>query len=148
MSKALATLVAVALGGVAVGADAGGRGYRGGGAHHAGPPGGAYVGARPYWRGVYWGPRIGIYYGAPGYWAGWPYAWAATPYPYWVAPAVVGAVAAPLVYTPPVQPPADDYWYYCTRPAGYFPYVQDCEQPWLKVLPQTRGESGAPRLAP
>lgn len=151
MNKALAILAAVSLGGFAVSADAGGRGY--GGGRYVGPPGGAHVGARPYWGGgAYWGPRVGIYYGAPAYWGGWPYAWAA-PYPYWTAPVVIGAAAAPLVYTPPaappVAPPADNYWYYCIQPAGYFPYVRDCDQPWLKVVPQAPGDAGAaPRLAP
>jgi len=33
--------------------------------------------------------------------------------------------------------------------AGYFPYVKDCSEPWLKVVPQAPGEQPtAPRLAP
>ena len=41
------------------------------------------------------------------------------------------------------------YWYYCTQPAGYFPYVKACSQAWLKVVPQAPGEQPtAPRVAP
>ena len=29
------------------------------------------------WRAGYWGPRAGIYIGAPAYWGGGPYAWGA-----------------------------------------------------------------------
>ena len=32
------------------------------------------------------------------------------------------------------------YWYYCTDPAGYHPYVKDCPQGWMQVVP-----SGPPR---
>jgi hypothetical protein len=53
------------------------------------------------------------------------------------------AVAAPQV-TPEVN-----HWYYCIQPAGYFPYVKDCSEPWLKVVPQAPGEQpSAPRVAP
>ena len=31
---------------------------------------------------------------------------------------------------------ANNYWYYCTDPAGYFPYVQTCNKAWIPVVPQ------------
>ena len=42
------------------------------------------------------------------------------------------------------------YWYYCTEPAGYYPYVQQCARPWIAVQPQRRATGrqcpvGAPR---
>lgn len=113
----------------------------------------------PVWGAGYWGPRFGVYYGGPGYWAGtWPYAWgAAYAAPYAYAPFVVNANPAPQVFvqqealpaaTAPTAP-ADSYWYYCTQPEGYFPYVKDCSQAWMKVVPQMPGETTAPpRLAP
>jgi hypothetical protein len=130
-----------------------------GGGRHAGPyPGGAY---RPFypplrpvypgWGGGYWGPRAGVYVGAPAYWGGWPYAWgAAYALPYAVAPIVVNSAPPPQVIVQPAhQAPADSYWYYCTQPAGYFPYVQNCAQPWMKVVPQVPGRNDAPpQLAP
>jgi hypothetical protein len=145
----------------------------------AGPPprGGPYAGPyqgqpyRPYypavrpvypgWGAGYWAPRAGIYIGAPAYWGGWggwggwPYGWAApyaVPYtvPYTVAPLVVNTAPAPQVIVQPAPPaPADSYWYYCTQPAGYFPYVQSCTQQWMKVVPQVPGgQNSPPQLAP
>ena len=29
------------------------------------------------------------------------------------------------------------YWYYCTEPAGYYPYVQSCDRAWIPVLPSS-----------
>jgi hypothetical protein len=89
----------------------------------------------------------------PGYWGAWPYAWgAAYAVPYAVAPYVVAAAPAPqVVVQQPVvaQPAASSYWYYCTQPAGYYPYVQNCSQPWMTVVPQVPGAPGAaPQLAP
>ena len=35
-------------------------------------------------------------------------------------------------------PAPSNYWYYCTEPAGYFPYVQNCNRAWIPVTPQTQ----------
>jgi len=157
----------------------GGGGGRGGPPRAVGGPGyggGAFVGVRPGyggypgygyagWRGGYWGPRAGFYYGGPGYWGGWPGAWAAWPgvwgasyaYPYNVAPIVINSTPQtqlfvqqePAAAPAPQATPEISYWYYCIQPAGYFPYVKDCSQPWLKVVPQAPGEQpSAPRVAP
>lgn len=91
-----------------------------------------------YWGPGYWGPRVVVT--TPGVVAPWPYAWSgayAVPY-----------VAPPVVVTTPAAPDTG-YWYYCPQPAGYHPYVQECSQPWLKVVPQQPGESTTPpRLVP
>jgi hypothetical protein len=125
----------------------------------------AYRPIYPRWGAGYWGPRFGVYYGGPGYYAGpgywgatWPYAWgAAYAAPYALAPWVVNTAPAPQVFiqqevlpaTPAPAAPTDSYWYYCTQPAGYFPYVKDCSQAWMKVVPQVPGETTTPpRLAP
>jgi hypothetical protein len=136
-----------------------------GGGRHGGPPG-AYYGAgyRPFYPayrpiypgwGGYWGPGFGVYVGGPGYWGAWPYAYgwgAGYAWPYAVSPLVVNAAPAPQVIVQPAAPvpevPATSYWYYCTQPAGYFPYVQDCTQAWMKVVPQVPGSATSPRLAP
>lgn len=133
-----------------------------GGGHRAGPPaGGAYYGhsvRHHHSHGGYWGPRIGVYYGPGfGYWGAWNYGWGlgygavypyAYPYvagyPFAYAPVVINSTPIPQTYIqqepaaePTVQPaPTINYWYYCTQPAGYFPYVQNCNQPWMKVVPQ------------
>jgi hypothetical protein len=69
----------------------------------------------------------------------------------WVGPGVV--VAPPVVVVPPVYaaPPvvvetaapvyqerpeaAQQYWYYCQDPQGYYPYVQQCPRGWQPVSP-------------
>lgn len=109
------------------------------------------------WNGGYRGPRVGIYYGTGfGYWSAWNYGWVsgyAVPYPHGypfafgfpVTYAPVVITSAPITQTYIQQEPAVEagtptaptvnYWYYCTQPAGYFPYVQNCNQAWMKVIP-------------
>jgi hypothetical protein len=104
--------------------------------------GGGYWGPG-YWRPGYWGPRVGVYVGAPAaaYWGAWPY----------VAPVAVAAPpVAQVIVTPAPAPVAQPvgYWYYCAQPAGYYPYVQQCSQAWMTVLPQAPGSAVAPQLAP
>ena len=125
---------------------------------HAGPPprGGIYVRPPvvypgPPYRPVYpyrpYYPGWGVGYWRPGVVVGtaWPYPWGV---PYAVPPLVVSTAPAPQVIVQPAQP-ADSYWYYCTQPAGYYPYVQQCGQPWMKVVPQVPGSTSVPpRLAP
>lgn len=51
------------------------------------------------------------------------------------------------VYSPPPPPlpvsiyanPANQWWYYCTQPAGYYPYVQQCPAGWIQVSPRPPG---------
>jgi hypothetical protein len=35
----------------------------------------------------------------------------------------------------PSQPMETSYWYYCQKPQGYYPYVQECPTGWMKVVP-------------
>ncbi len=115
----------------------------------AGPPRGGYHGGG-YHRGGYWGPGVGIYYGGFGYGYGWGY-------PYVYAPIVITTESVPQVLiqqdaqvgaATQNEPPAN-FWYYCTQPAGYFPYVQNCSQPWMKVVPQIPSDQATtPRAVP
>ena len=167
MNRALTALTAAALACAAHARPPGPPGPPPGG-RYAAPPGywaGGYRPVYPGWRAGYWGPRAGIYVGGPGYWGPWPYGWgasytvpynwvyAAPPLPY-VWPATVAAPAPQVIVQPGVQPAAAEsgaasYWYYCTEPAGYYPYVPQCGQPWMKVVPQVPGSHGAaPQLAP
>lgn len=175
MSKAvLGVVVAAGLGLLAQSAVAGPGGARvtGGSRYVVGAPAaGAYVhggynrypgysGVRHGWYGGYWGPSVGIYYAGPGYWGGWPYAWGygygyGYGYPYAYSPIVVNTTTAPQSYIqqdseprPAQDAPAPYYWYYCNQPAGYFPHVQGCSHPWMKVIPQAPGDTSAPRFAP
>jgi hypothetical protein len=125
--------------------------------------GGPYrPGVRPGW-GAWggWGygyPRYGWGYGygwglGLGYGAGWAlatvpawgYGW---PAPTYVAPSWVPTVTAPVVEqvvveerksaAPEAAARQPGYWYYCTEPAGYYPYVNTCSRPWIAVNPTAR----------
>ena len=127
-------------------------GYRGAGYY-------GHPGAHHGWRGAYWGPRVGVYAGPVwGFWGPWAYGWGpgfgflypyaypyAAGYPLASVPLIINATPIPQTYIQqePVaeaatQPaaPGGNYWYYCTQPAGYYPYVQNCSQPWITVTPQ------------
>jgi hypothetical protein len=127
-----------------------GGGGHSGGYHSGGGHGGSYQGGH-YHGGYYRGGHYGGWYGG-AYW-GWPW-YAAWPgyywgygYPYY---GYYGAYAsypayepAPSVYVEPgpsggaisAAPAPRVLWYYCNDPAGYYPYVQECNSPWVKVLP-------------
>ena len=101
-------------------------GYRGG--YGGGWHGGGYRGYGG-WYGGWYGPGLGIYLGGPAYWGAWPYPYYGA-YPAYYPYAVYGS-DEPTVYVEPQQeaaPAAAYYWYYCTDPAGYYPYVQNCSK--------------------
>ena len=94
------------------------------------------------WRGHHWhggGPRVFVGFGP---WWGYPYWYYPPPYYVYSSPTVV--VQQPPVYVeqqqpmgapaPPVSaPPQQQYWYYCQPSGGYYPNVQTCTEPWIKV---------------
>jgi hypothetical protein len=55
-------------------------------------------------------------------------------FPVVVAPPVVFAPATPVYVQPPPQP---TYWYYCESAQTYYPYIQQCPDGWLEVVPQS-----------
>ncbi len=122
-------------------------GYAGGWYGHGWRGGGWYGGG---WRGGWYGPSFGVTIGGPAYWGAWPYPYFAPYYNYYPYATFPYPVSDPDYYVqqaPNEAPPAQsDYWYYCTEPAGYYPYVQKCSRPWMQVIPQRGG--GAPSLAP
>lgn len=90
------------------------------------------------------GPRVFIGVGPV-----WPYPyWYYPPHPYYFYPSppiVVqqppvyveqqqGAPAPPIGSAPSVQVQA--YWYYCQPSGAYYPHVQTCAEPWVKVPPR------------
>jgi hypothetical protein len=81
------------------------------------------------WRSGYWwrgwrGGRVGWWWCAGGYWY-----WFASPiYPY---PATVPAAVVGGGYPSPRA-----VWWYCDKPAGYYPYVRGCWR-WRAVTPKT-----------
>lgn len=78
--------------------------------------------------GIWVGPGWG-----PGWW-GAPYPYYS--YPYYAAPPVVVQQPAPEIYVQPApQTEEPSYWYYCQDPKGYYPYVRQCPNGWMKVVP-------------
>jgi hypothetical protein len=79
----------------------------------------------PLWFGPgYWGP---------GPWWGPPYYYNAPPYSSAPSPMVI---QQPPVYEQSAPPPqAPVYWYYCQNPQGYYPYIQQCPNGWMQVVP-------------
>jgi hypothetical protein len=86
---------------------------------------------------------VGLGFGFGPGWYGYPYY---PYYPYWYYPPPVYAYPAPVVQQPTVYveqapaPPANSapstpqqYWYYCEPTGTYYPNVQDCIEPWIKV---------------
>ena len=94
---------------------------------------------------------MGVYLGSPWYWGSydpWYYGYSsAYGYPYSSAPGYAGQDAATTYVEPgpadapapaasaPAAPPT--FWFYCTEPAGYYPYVQNCRKTWIPVDPKS-----------
>ena len=90
-------------------------------------PAPALAGGRPFHR---VGARVFVGVGPV-----WPWWWAPPVhpvYPVYSAPVIVQQ--SPPVYIQQ-EAPAQQYWYYCENPKGYYPYVQQCPAGWLKVVP-------------
>jgi hypothetical protein len=48
-------------------------------------------------------------------------------------PAGAGYVQSPPPFE---QTVVQNYWYYCQNPKGYYPYVKECSNGWMKVVPK------------
>ncbi len=77
-------------------------------------------------------PRVGIQIGVP-----YGHYWWYGPPPYYYFPPPVILRPEPQVYIErsAPQPQAEVYWYYCSSPQGYHPYVKDCPGGWQRVVP-------------
>jgi hypothetical protein len=67
--------------------------------------------------------------------------WYYGPPPYYYPPHVIIVPSSPPVYiekTPEQAAPSlpSGYWYYCSNPKGYYPYVKECPGGWQQVAPQ------------
>jgi hypothetical protein len=90
---------------------------------------------RPYYYPPpYYYPRP-YYYSRPYYYPPAYY----YPRPYY-SPPVVAVPSSPPVYieqgTEQAAPAPSNYWYYCSDPEGYYPYVKQCSPGWQRVAPQ------------
>lgn len=75
--------------------------------------------------------RVGVFVGAPL----WPWYY---PPAYYYPPVIAVPAPPPPVYIEQPKPPAatQNYWYYCSNPEGYYPYVKECPGGWQQVAPQ------------
>jgi hypothetical protein len=99
---------------------------------------GVGVVVNPFWYDPWYYPRS--YYNSPYYYPYYPYY-----SPYYYPPAVVTVPASPPVYIEreddsAAAPGTSAYWYYCTDPEGYYPYVRACPGGWQAVAPQPADE--------
>jgi hypothetical protein len=97
---------------------------------------GGYYGGRGGWGG---GPAFrGSVWIGPG-WGAWGPGWGAWGPPVYLfnTNPQVFIQQQPQIFVEPqqTQPEEQGYWYYCTNPQGYSPYVKKCPTGWLKVVP-------------
>jgi hypothetical protein len=87
--------------------------------------GGRWFHGEHFGRMAWWWIVDGVwyYYPAPVY----PY-----PDPY-TPPAIIVQAPPPA---PTQAPPALQYWYYCASSKAYYPYVSNCPEAWMQVVPQ------------
>lgn len=110
------------------------------GFHHGwGGPGWGHHG---WGRHGWYGGRSGFsfYFGGPAAAFGYPYgSYYYGPPAYYYPPSVVGVPVSPPLYIEeaPMSSEAhpSGYWYYCTNPEGYYPYVKECTNQWRQVAP-------------
>ena len=93
-----------------------------------------------------YGPRVGvgIVIGVPLLWGYYPRHYAIPRYypysPVYTYPPAVVVHSSPPVYVERgpggVSDYTGDYWYYCRKPRGYYPYVKKCPGGWEPVAPR------------
>ena len=79
--------------------------------------------------------RVLIGVGPSFWWGPYPYWWYYPP-PYDLYPTPVLAEEPPVYIqqpTPPTPAASEMYWYYCASAKAYYPIVQTCPEPWIKV---------------
>ena len=116
MKRMLCTIVAATalfLTAVSPGQARGGHGGHFGHGGHVGV--GFFVGG-PFWDPWWWGPAY-------------------PSYPYYPSRTVIIRQQPATYSQQPSQADKPAYWYFCTDPEGYYPYVKHCPEGWLKVLP-------------
>lgn len=79
--------------------------------------------------------HVGVTIGGPLFWPSYPY----YPAPYYGPPVII-TPPPPPVYVEQGQDQeqdgAEQYWYFCRNPQGYYPYVKACPSGWQTVTPE------------
>ena len=85
--------------------------------------------------GMGWGPVVGLGLGLGL--LGLTYPYYGNPYYPGYSPAPVIQEPSPEIYLAPgrQQSAAQNFWYFCQDPEGYYPYVKQCPGGWMKVVP-------------
>ena len=117
MKKIIFILLAVVA--LLLGNSVPGEAARGHGGGHGGGRG--HVGVD-----LWLGPGFGPWWG-PGWY---PYSY---PYGYPYSSPVIIQKEPDLYLEPQTEQPR--YWYFCKDPEGYYPYVKNCPNGWMKVVP-------------
>ena len=100
-----------------------------------------------------WWPVVGLGLGLGMWELSQPYY--AYPYnSYYSTPPVIIQQQSPDVYiqsapqyVPAPQTTEPVYWYYCQEAQGYYPYVKQCPQGWMKVVPTPPAPQNVPQPA-
>jgi len=89
-------------------------------------------------HGHYSGSHVGVWVG-PGWVAGWGPWWGVPAYPYYYNywEPVVYQEESPVYVEPTPQAEEQTYWYFCPDSRNYYPYVKECPNGWMKVVPPT-----------
>jgi hypothetical protein len=121
-----------------------GGGFHGGGFHGDGGHGGGHFGGGWHHGGGGWGHggyyggyglgMFGLGYGL-GYYGGYPYGGY---YDYPSTAVVVPQTPPTYIQQTPTasQQYQSGYWYYCSNPKGFYPYVKECLTSWQQVEPR------------
>ncbi len=94
-------------------------------------------------HGGWHGGFAGVHNGSGnGHWGHWYHGWRGGSYGWWWGGGPAGTYypyAYEWEYYPDYgsygysQPYASQYWYYCSDPAGYYPYMMQCNTSWQTV---------------
>ena len=121
LARIIIAATVVLLMGSMPGSSADARGGHGG-------HGGVGIWLGPGWGPGWWGPYYNPYY-----------------YPYYQEPPIF-IEQQPDIYVQPAPQTEQQpiYWYYCKDPQGYYPYVKQCPDGWMKVVPTPPAPPSSP----
>lgn len=77
--------------------------------------------------------RVGISIGTT--WGPWMF-----PPPWYYQPTIVIPPPEPKVYIEQNEAASAGFWHYCRSVGGYYPYVRECPEAWLQVLPEVESQ--------
>jgi len=88
--------------------------------------------------GVWLGPGWGATWPVPYYPSYYPY----YRYPYYAPRVIVEEGPQEFISRDNQEKEEGNYWYYCRKPEGYYPYINKCPGGWMKVVPPPEAPQG------